>query len=87
MLEVLGSVSMKPEDFREFMDLVKPSVDGDNVSYWSVRQSVCRLLRLVQLVVQVDWLGLSVCWVGLLGWLVMLVGEVDWLGLFGQVSW
>jgi hypothetical protein len=37
MLEVLGSVSMKPEDFREFMDLVKPSVDGDNVSYWSVR--------------------------------------------------
>ncbi len=33
MLEVLGSVSMKPGDFREFMGLVKPSVDGEKVSF------------------------------------------------------
>ena len=33
MLEVLGSVSMKPSDFREFMGLIKP-VDGEpKVSY------------------------------------------------------
>ena len=32
MLEVLGSVSMKPSDFRELMGLVKPTKDGEKVS-------------------------------------------------------
>ena len=33
MLEVLGSVSMKPSDFREFMGLIKPVDDEPKVSY------------------------------------------------------
>ena len=48
MLEVLGSVSMKPGDFREFMSLVKPSVDGKNI---------CDFDRLLQSLIKISTYG------------------------------